>query len=90
MSSMRWSATRDHSATSPSTVMRLTTRPATSSSSTQHRWGASMRNMVEQGQISGSSDSTRRCGCSAPSRCTRWISVPMPSTVPAGARSTAR
>ena len=50
-----------------------------------------MRNMVEHGQISGSSDTTVWSGCSAASRWTRWISV---ATADArrrrGAASTAR
>ena len=50
--------------------------------------GASMRNIVEQGQISGSSENTVLSGCSAASRCTMWISVPTASTAPAGAAAT--
>ena len=49
-----------------------------------------MRNMVEHGQTSGSSDTTVLSGCSSSSRFTRWISVPTPMTAPAGASSTAR
>ena len=56
MSSMRCRATRAEAAVASSTVMRLTTSPATRCSSTQHRWAASIRNIVEHGQISGSSD----------------------------------
>ena len=41
-----------------------------------------MRNMVEQGQMSGSRETTVWSGCSASSRCTRWISVPTPMTEP--------
>ncbi len=48
-----------------------------------------MRNMVEHGQISGSSDWMVLSGCSAASRWTRWISVAMARAVPAGASSTA-
>jgi alpha,alpha-trehalose phosphorylase len=90
MSSMRWSAMRAPSAVSGSTVIWLTTRPATSSSSTQARWGSSMRFMVEHGQMSGSSDTTVLSGCSWASRLTRWISVPMATVDPAGAASSAR
>ena len=41
-----------------------------------------MRNIVEHGQISGSSETTVMSGCSAAMRCTMWISVPTPSTRP--------
>ena len=68
---------------------RLTTRPSTRFSSTQARWGASMRNMVEHGQISGSSDTIVLSGVSASRRCTRWISVATAMVEPAGAASTA-
>ena len=44
-----------------------------------------MRNIVEHGQISGSSDTIVLSGCSSARRCTMWISVPTPSTAPAGA-----
>ena len=37
-----------------------------------------MRNMVEHGHTSGSSDTTVLSGCSSSSRLTRWISVPTP------------
>ncbi len=47
-----------------------------------------MRNIVEHGQISGSSDTTVLSGCSAARRWTRWISVPTPMAAPAGASST--
>ena len=43
-----------------------------------------MRNMVEHGQMSGSSETTVVSGCSASRRCTRWISVPTPMTDPEG------
>ena len=43
-----------------------------------------MRNIVEHGQISGSSDTTVLSGCSGASRCTRWISVPTAIVDPAG------
>ena len=45
-----------HFAVSSSTVIRLRTSPSTSPSSTQHRWAASMRDIVEHGQTIGSSD----------------------------------
>ncbi len=89
MASMRSSATRAHSAVSASTVIRFTTLPSTRFSSTQHRWAASMRNIVEHGQMSGSSDTIVLPGVSSSSRCTRWISVPTPITAPSGAASTA-
>ena len=41
-----------------------------------------MRNIVEHGQMSGSSDTTVMSGCSAAMRCTMWISVPTPITEP--------
>ena len=42
-----------------------------------------MRNIVEHGQISGSSDDDRLVrACSCARRCTRWISVPTPMTEP--------
>ena len=37
-----------------------------------------MRNIVEHGQISGSSDTIVLSGVSSSSRFTRWISVPTP------------
>ncbi len=43
-----------------------------------------MRNMVEQGHTSGSSDTTVLSGVSSSSRLTRWISVPTPMTEPDG------
>ena len=43
-----------------------------------------MRNIVEQGQISGSSDTIVLSGFSAASRWTRWISVPTAMVAPAG------
>ena len=43
-----------------------------------------MRNIVEHGQISGSSDTTVLSGCSAARRCTRWISVPTAMAEPGG------
>ena len=49
-----------------------------------------MRNMVEHGQTSGSSDTTVLSGVSSSRRFTRWISVPTAMTDPAGAASTAR
>ena len=48
-----------------------------------------MRNMVEHGQISGSSDTTVLSGVSSVSRCTRWISVPT-AMVDAGGRGVDR
>lgn len=48
-----------------------------------------MRNMVEHGHTSGSSDTTVLSGVSAASRFTRWISVPMAIVDPAGALATA-
>jgi hypothetical protein len=45
MSNIRWRAMRASAAVASSTVIRFTTRPSTSSSSTQQRWAASMRNM---------------------------------------------
>jgi len=89
MASIRSSATLAHSAVSGSTVIRLTTRPSARFSSTHARWAASMRNIVEHGQTSGSSDTTRLPGASAPRRWTRWISVPTPITDPGGAWATA-
>src|SRR5437588_791560 len=89
MSSMRCRATRAHSAVPGSTVMRFTTLPSSRFSSNQHRWAASMQNIVEHGQMRGSSENTVLFGCSAANRCTRWISVPMASVEPAGAASTA-
>src|SRR4051794_13734547 len=47
-----------------------------------------MRNIVEQGQTSGSRDTTVLSGWSCASRCTMWISVPTPITLLAGAAST--
>ena len=44
-----------------------------------------MRNIVEHGQMSGSSDTTVLSGVSASRRFTRWISVPTP-IVRAGGR----
>ena len=58
-------------------------------SSTHARCGPSMRNMVEHGHTSGSSDMTVRSGCSSAMRCTMWISVPTPMTDP-GARRVRR
>ena len=81
IASIRSSAMRAPSPTSSSTTMRLRTSPRTRPSSTHARCGASMRNIVEQGQTSGSSEVTWRSGCSAPSRCTRWISVAIPISV---------
>ncbi len=49
-----------------------------------------MRNMVEHGQMSGSSETIVLSGVSASSRCTRWISVATAMVEPAGAASTAR
>ena len=46
-------------------------------------------NIVEQGQTRGSSEKTVLSGCSAASRCTRWISVPIARVEPVGADSTA-
>ena len=46
-----------------------------------------MRNIVEHGQISGSSDTTVLSGCSAAMRCTMWISVPTPITDPGRRRA---
>ena len=43
-----------------------------------------MRNMVEHGQISGSSDTTVLSGVSSASRLTRWISVPTAMVAPDG------
>ena len=43
-----------------------------------------MRNIVEHGQTSGSSDTIVLSGVSASSRFTRWISVPTPMTAPGG------
>ena len=43
-----------------------------------------MRNIVEHGQISGSSDTIVLSGVSSSSRLTRWISVPTPMTDPVG------
>ena len=65
ISSIRSSATRAQAAVSGSTVIRLRTSPSTRPSRTQQRWAASMRDIVEHGQTIGSSDSTRRSGCSA-------------------------
>ena len=48
-----------------------------------------MRNIVEHGHTSGSSETTVLSGVSSFSRFTRWISVPTPITEPAGAASTA-
>ena len=76
---MRWRATRAQSADVVVDGDAVDHPPATSSSSTQHRWAASMRNMVEHGQISGSRDGIVRSGCSSASRWTRWISVAMAS-----------
>ena len=45
-----------------------------------------MRNIVEHGQTSGSSDTTVLSGVSASSRLTRWISVPTAIVEPAGRR----
>ena len=70
--------------------MRLRTRPSTSSSSTQARCGASILDIVVQGQTLGSRHSTWRSGCSSASRFTRWISVPIPIAVPGAAASTVR
>ena len=81
---------RADSAVSGSTVIWLTTRPSTSSSSTHARWGSSMRFIVEHGQISGSSDTTVLSGCSWASRLTRWISVPTAIVDPVGASARAR
>ena len=89
VASIRSRATRAQVAVSSSTVIRLRTSPATSPSSTQARWGASMRNMVEHGQTRGSRDTTVLSGVSSFSRLTRWISVPTPMTAPAGASATA-
>ena len=47
-----------------------------------------MRNIVEHGHTSGSSDTIVLSGCSSAMRCTMWISVPTPMTAPAGAAST--
>ena len=47
-----------------------------------------MRNIVEHGQISGSSDTTVRSGCSFAMRWTMWISVATPRTAPGPAAST--
>ena len=44
-----------------------------------------MRNIVEHGHTSGSSDTIVLSGFSVAIRCIMWISVPMPSTAPAGA-----
>ena len=77
MSSMRWSATCAHSAVSGSTVMRLTTLPV--DQVLEHPGAgaaASMRNIVEHGQMSGSSDTIVLSGRLVARRCTRWISVP--------------
>ena len=90
VASIRSRATRAHEAVSSSTVIRLRTSPATRPSSTQARWAASMRNMVEHGQTSGSRETTVLSGVSSSSRLTRWISVPTPMTEPAGASATAR
>ena len=49
-----------------------------------------MRNIVEHGQISGSSETIVLSGVSSSRRLTRWISVPTPMTEPAGACCTAR
>ncbi len=73
-----------------STTIRFRTSPSTRPSSTQARWAASMRNMVEHGQTSGSSETTVLSGVSSSSRFTRWISVPTPMTEPLGASATAR
>ena len=53
---------------SGSTMIRLGTRPSTRFSSTQARCGASMRNIVEHGQTSGSSETTVLSGVSSSSR----------------------
>ena len=47
-----------------------------------------MRNIVEHGQISGSSETMVLSGCSRARRCTMWISVPIASAAPAGAART--
>ena len=52
--------------------------------------GSEGGDMVEQGQISGSRQTTVLSGCSAPNRDTRWISVATPITEPAGASATPR
>src|ERR1700741_4963810 len=85
MSSIRWSETRAQCWVSASTWMRFTTVPSTRFSSTQQRWAASMRNMVEHGQISGSSETTVLSGVSSASPWTRGISVPAALTLPGGA-----
>ena len=46
-----------------------------------------MRNIVEHGHTSGSSDTIVLSGCSAAMRCTMWISVPTPITDPGAAAS---
>ena len=58
MASIRSSATLAHSAVSASTTIRLRTSPSTRPSSTQARCWGSMRDMVEQGQTSGSRQTT--------------------------------
>ena len=80
MASIRSSATRAHSAVSASTMIRLRTSPSTSPSSTQARCWGSMRDMVEQGQTSGSRQTTVLSGDSSSRRLTRWISVATPMT----------
>jgi len=76
-------------AVSASTVIRLRTSPWSRPSSIHARWAASIRNMVEHGHTSGSSETTVLSGVSASNRFTRWISVPTPMTVPGGASATA-
>ena len=47
-----------------------------------------MRNIVEHGQINGSSETIVLSGCCAANRCTMWISVPIAMTVPGAASCT--
>ena len=86
VASMRSRATLAQDAVSSSTTIRLRTSPATRPSSTQARWAASMRNIVEQGQTSGSRERIVLSGVSSSSRFTKWISVPTPMTEPEGRR----
>ena len=87
---MRWSAIRAQCLSSSGTEIWFTTRPSARFSIAQHRWGASIRYIVEHWQTVGERKKIFLSGWRCLRRFTRFNSVPIPQTVPGSAAETVR